>query len=134
MTLATVSRAPPVIAPSPARKRVAAAAAELQRAVDQLFEEAKDQARERARRAEESDAKARAHIARAKARAATRGYRLEVDRKWFWSFNNETMDLLRAVAADAKKRGETSDARMVERHIDSMCDQLEAIQKKEARP
>ena len=63
MTLATLRSPPPlIIQPSAARSRVAAAAAELQRAIDQLFEEAKEQARERARRDAENEAKAlRAH-------------------------------------------------------------------------
>jgi hypothetical protein len=133
MTLATLPRSL-VIPRSPARSRVAAAAAELQRAIDQLFEEAKEQARERARRDAENEAKAQAHVANAKARAATANLRIEVDRKWFWSFCNEMLDTLRAVSADAKRRGEQGDARMIERVIDDACTQLEKIQAKEARP
>jgi hypothetical protein len=132
MALATLQRSPLVLPRSPARDRVAAAAAALQHAVDALYEEAKEQARERARRDEEMDRRAQARVAKAEARAATRGYRLEVDAKWFWTFNNETLDILRAVAADAKQRGATSDARAIERHVDSMCDELEKVQAKEA--
>jgi hypothetical protein len=131
MTLATL-RSPLIIQPSPARSRVAAAAAELQRAIDQLFEEAKEQARERARRAEESDAKARAHIARAQARQATRGLRIEIDRKMFWSLTGDLVETLRQCAVDARQRGATGDACVIERVIDGACEQLERIQKKEA--
>jgi hypothetical protein len=82
---------------------------------------------------EESERKAKRVVALAQARVSTRNLRIEVDRKWFWSFTGETLDLLRACAADAKKRGATSDAHMIERHVSDMCDQLEAIQAKETK-
>jgi hypothetical protein len=68
MSLATITRAPLIIPKSPARSRVLAATAELQRAVDQLFEEAKEQAREKAKRDEETERKAQSHAARARVR------------------------------------------------------------------
>jgi hypothetical protein len=134
MTLATIplSRSPPVAPHSSARARIADAAAELRRGIADLEREDRERAAQRERAWQETKAKAERRVQLAAARQATASMRIEVDRKWFWSFNNETLDLLRAIAADAQKRGEMSDARMIEAHINSMCDQLEAIQKKEA--
>jgi hypothetical protein len=138
MTLATLPRRSAVLTPplpqSAGRRKVAAAARLLQEALDQLYREDREKADARERAWRETEAKAKRVVALAQARQATRGLRIEVDRKWFWSFNNETLDLLRAVADDAQKRGETSDARMIERHIDGMCTALEKLQAKEARP
>jgi hypothetical protein len=99
MSLATISRAPLIVPRSPARSRVLAATAELQRAVDQLFEEAKAEAREKAKRDEENDRRVQAHLARARARAVIRENRVEVSKKWF----NNLVEEVRAIeqAADA---------------------------------
>jgi hypothetical protein len=134
MTLATIPRSSsPVRLPiSPGRQKAREAARLLQQALDALYEEDRARAEARARRDAEVDAKAKTHVDRARLRALKQQHMLSVDRKWFWDSHNETLDLLRAIAADAQKRGETSDARMVERHIDGMCTALEKIQAKEA--
>jgi hypothetical protein len=136
MSLTTLSRtaAPePLRLPvSPGRRKLAEAARLLQQGLTELYQEERTKADARESAWRETEAKAQRRVQLAAARQATANLRIEVDRKWFWSFNNETLDLLRAVAADAKKRGETSDGQMVERHIDGMVEQLERIQKKEA--
>jgi vacuolar-type H+-ATPase subunit E/Vma4 len=93
------TRAPLIVPRSPARSRILAAANELQRAIDQLFEEAKEQAREKARRDEEQDRLAQTHLARARARAVIRENRVEVSKKVF----NNLVEEVRAIeqAADA---------------------------------
>jgi hypothetical protein len=132
MTLATISRAP--LPRSPGRLKVAEAARLLQQALDALYEEDRARAEARARRDEEMDARAKTHVDRARVRALKQQHMLSVDRKWFWDSHNETLDLLRAIAADARKRGEQGDARMIERHIGDMCAELEKIQAKEVKP
>jgi hypothetical protein len=133
MSLVALSRSPSPPPPrSSARARLADAATELRRAVADLECEDREQAAERERSWQETKAKVERRARLAAARQATRGLRIEVDRKWFWNFNNETIELLHTIAADAKKRGETNNAQMVERHIDGMVEQLERIQKKEA--
>jgi hypothetical protein len=109
MTLATLprTRAPLIIPKSPARDRVAAAAAALQHAVDALFEEAKEQARERARRDAETDRAAQARVARAKARLATKEYRIEISRKWLEEFAQDALDVMGEQAAAAGRTAET---------------------------
>jgi hypothetical protein len=52
--------------------------------------------------------------------------------RWFWDFANEMVDTLRAVAADAKKRGASGDARAIEARVDAFCEQLEKVQQKDA--
>ena len=106
MTLATVSRAPLVIPKSPARSRVLAATAELQRAVDQLFEEAKQEARARAKRDEENERKAQAHLAKVGARLATKEYRLEVSKKWLEQLASDAIDAMQAQMAMADANGQ----------------------------
>ena len=71
-------------------------------------------------------------MVKAKARAATANLRIEVDRRWFWNFTGELVDLLRQVAADARRRGETVDANAIEARIDDAVEQLERVQKREA--
>jgi vacuolar-type H+-ATPase subunit E/Vma4 len=100
MTLATLRSPPPlIIAPSPARERVAAATNELRRAVDGLYEEAKAEARERAKRDEEVDRRAQAHLARVKARAVIREHRVEVSKKWFNNLTEEIRTIEQAADA-----------------------------------
>ena len=77
---------------SPGRARVAAAAAALQSAVEELYREEREReaARERARK--ETDAKAKRLALMAEARQATREMRIEIDRKWFWDFAAEALE------------------------------------------
>jgi hypothetical protein len=130
MSLVALSRSPSP-PQSSARARLVDAATELRRAIVALEREDRERADQSERAWQQNRAKIERRARLAAAREATRGMRIEVDRKWFWNSHNETLDLLRAVAADAKKRGETSDAQMIERHIDAMCDQLERIEKRE---
>jgi hypothetical protein len=127
MTLATVSRAPLVIAPSAARQRVAAAAAALQHAVDALFEEAKEQARERRARDEENDRKAQAHIARAKARAATRDLRIEVSKKWLEEFATDALDALAEQSKQAQANGQRALAGQLSDRVDHLIADLQKL-------
>jgi hypothetical protein len=131
MALSNVVPLTPPLPQSAARRKVAEAARLLQEGLNALYQEEREKADARARANAETDAKAKRLVALAQARQATRGLRLEVDKKWFWSFNNEMLDLLRQVAADAKSRGEHADARAIEAHIDAACEQLEKIQKRE---
>ena len=133
MSLATITRAPLIVPRSPARSRVLAAANELQRAVDQLFEEAKAEAREKAKRDEENDRKAEAHVARARARLATREYRVEVPARWFWSFTADAIDAMRDLAAEARKQGQNGPANALDARIEAACAELERIQKGAAK-
>jgi hypothetical protein len=132
MTLATVSRAPLAIPRSPARERVAAAATELQRAVDDLYAEARKQAAERARRDEEMDRKAQARLHLAAARLATKELRVEVPTKFFWDFCAEGLDALRELAAEARQRGQQMRAQGIDARVDGICAELERIQKRAA--
>ena len=132
MAIANVVPLTPPLPQSTGRRKVADAARLLQEGLNALYEEERAKADARARANAESDARAKRHTALAQTRAATRGLRIEIDRKFFWSFCNEALDLLRAVAANARKRGAQADARAIERHIDDMCDQLERVQKREA--
>jgi hypothetical protein len=129
MSLATLprSRAPLIVPKSPARSRVAAAAAELQRAVDQLFEEAKTEAREKARRDEENDAKARAHVARAKARLVTKEYRIEISRKWLEEFASDALDALNAQANQAQANGQRAFADQLYDRINYLIADLQKL-------
>src|ERR1700722_13614918 len=111
MSLVALTRSPSPPRSS-ARARLVDAATELRRAIADLEREDRERAAERERAWRETEAKAQRRVQLAAARQATRNLRIEVDRKCFWNFNNETLDLLRAVAADAQKRGEMSDARM----------------------
>jgi len=135
MTLATLSRSPPPplrLPISAGRAKVAAAAKLLQEGIDALYQEERTKADDRERAWRETKAKAQRRVQLAQARLATKETRIEVDKRWFWTFTNEMLDTLRAVAADAKKRGQQGDARTIERVIDDACEQLERIQKKEA--
>jgi hypothetical protein len=127
MSLATLTRAPLIIPKSPARSRVLAAATELQRAVDQLFEEAKAEARERAKRDEENDRKAQAHIARAKARMATREYRIEVSKKWLEEFAQDALDVMGEQAAAARSNGRNALANQLSDRIDHLIADLQRL-------
>jgi hypothetical protein len=127
MTLATLNRAPLVIAPSPARKRVAAAAAELQHAVDQLFEEAKEQARERARRDEENDRKVQARIARTHARAVTKEYRVEVSKRWVEELATDALDAMQAQMTVANANGQRAFAGQLYDRINHLIADLQRL-------
>ncbi len=117
---------------SPGRARVAAAAAALQSAVEELYREEREReaARERARK--ETDAKAKRLALMAEARQATREMRIEIDRKWFWDFAAEALDALRELAAEAKQHGQQMRAQAIESRIDAACAELDRIQKREA--
>jgi len=132
MTLATLSRSPP-FRPSPARARVAQAAAQLQAAIDALYEEDKARARERERARQESDAKAKRLTLMAEAREATRGLRVEVPTKFFWDFSAEALDAMRELAAAARRNGEQMRAQAIEARVDGFCGELDKIQRREAR-
>jgi DNA repair exonuclease SbcCD ATPase subunit len=129
MSLATLPRArAPVIVPrSPARSRVLAAANELRRAVDQLFEEAKQEAREKAKRDEENDRKAEAHVARARARLATKEYRIEVSKKWLEELAQTALDALGEQADAAKSIGRNALANQLSNRIDHLIADLQRL-------
>jgi hypothetical protein len=125
MTLATLSRtrAPLIIPKSPARSRVLAATAELQRAVDQLFEEAKAQAREKAKRDEENERKAQARLAR----AATKEYRVEVSKRWLEELASDALDALNAQANQAQANGQRAFANQLSDRIDHLIADLQRL-------
>jgi hypothetical protein len=127
VTLATISRPPVIVPRSPARARVAAAAAELQRAVDQLYEEAKAEAREKARRDAETDRAAQARVARAKARLATKEYRIEISRKWLEEFAQDALDVMGEQAAAARSNGRNALANQLSDRIDHLVADLQRL-------
>jgi hypothetical protein len=127
MTLATIVRAPLVIAPSPARDRVAEAARRLSDAVAALYEEAKEEARARAKRDEENDRKAQAHIARARARAATKEYRIEVNKKWLETLAQDALDALNAQANQATANGQRAYANQLSDRINFLIVDLQRL-------
>jgi hypothetical protein len=133
MTLATLSRS--TVEPlrrSPARARLDDAMAELRRAVAAMDTEDRERAAKRDRARQENAAKTERLVRLVQARLATKNLRIEIDRKLFWSLTGELIETLRQCAADAKRRGETGDVRVIERVIDDACTQLEKIQAKEA--
>ena len=130
MTLATLPRS--TFRPSPGRARVAVAAAELQHAIDALYEEDREKARQRERARMETAAKTERLVRLGQARAATRALRIEVDRKWFWDFAAEALDTMREAASDARRHGEQMRAQAIESRIDAACTQLDKIQQREA--
>ena len=132
MTLATLPRAPS-LPPSPARAKVTAAAAALQRAIDDLYAEDRERAAQRERARAENDAKAARFLRLAKARQATRELRIEVDRRWFWDFAGEAVHLLGEFASEANKRGERTRADAINSRVDAFCAALNKIQEREAR-
>jgi hypothetical protein len=127
MSLATITRAPLIIPKSPARARVSAAAAELQRAVDQLYEEAKAEAREKARRDEENDRKAEARIARTHARAATKEYRVEVSKRWLEELATDAMDAMQAQMTAANANGQRAFVGQLSDRIDHLIADLQKL-------
>jgi hypothetical protein len=128
MTLATLRSPPPlIIAPSPARKRVAAAAAALQREIDGLFEEAKQEAREKAKRDEESDRRAQAHLAKVRARLATKEYRVEVSKKWLEEFASDALDALNAQANQAQANGQRAFVSQLSDRINHLIADLQRL-------
>jgi DNA repair exonuclease SbcCD ATPase subunit len=129
MSLATLprTRAPLIIPKSPARSRVAAAAAELQRAVDQLFEEGKEQAREKAKRDEENDRKVQARLAKVKARLATKEYRVEISRKWLEEFATDALDAMSEQAKQAQSIGRNALANQLSNRIDHLVADLQRL-------
>lgn len=131
MTLATLPRSTP-LPPSPARAKVAAAAAALQRAIDELYAEDRERAAQRERARAENDAKAAKFLRLAKARQATRAMRVEVPAKFFWDFAAEALDALRELASEAKQHGQQMRAQAIESRIDAACEQLDKIQQQEA--
>jgi hypothetical protein len=129
MSLATLprSRAPLIVPKSPARSRVLAAANELQRAVDQLFEEAKQEARERARRAEENDRKVQARIARTHARAVTKEYRVEVSKRWVEELATDALDAMQAQMTVANANGQRAFAGQLYDRINHLIADLQKL-------
>ena len=112
---------------SPARGRLDDAVTELRRAVAAVDAEDRVRAAQREHARQENAAQTERRVLMAQARLAT-----EIDRRWFWSTMGEMLDMLRACAADAKKRSEHGDARMIERVVDEVRTALEKIQAKEA--
>ena len=131
MTLATLPRSTS-LPPSPARAKVAAAAAQLQRAIDQLYAEDRERDAQRERARAESDRKAKRFVLMAEARRATRELRVEVPAKFFWDFAAEALDALHELAREAKQHGQQMRAQAIESRIDAACVQLDRIQKREA--
>jgi hypothetical protein len=127
MTLATISRAPLIIPRSPARDRVARAAAELQRSIDQLYEEARQEARERAKRDEEIDRRARAHVAKVGAMRATRGYRIEVSKRWLEELATDAIDAMQAQMAMGDANGQRAFAGQLYDRINHLIADLQRL-------
>jgi hypothetical protein len=127
MTLATLQRAPLIIPKSPARERVAAAANALQREIDGLYEEAKQEARERAKRDAESDRRVQAHLAKAKARLATKEYRLEISKKWLEEFATDALDAMSEQAKQAQSIGRNALANQLSNRIDRLVADLQRL-------
>jgi hypothetical protein len=98
---------------------------ELRRAVAAVDAEGRARAAQRERARQENAAQTERRVLMAQARLATKELRIEIDRRWFWSTMGEMLDMLRACAADAKKRSATADARTIERVIDAAGEQLE---------
>lgn len=131
MTLATLPRSLS-LPPSPARARVAAAAAALQHAIDALYEEDKERAAQRERASAESAARAKRLALMAEARNATRHLRVEVDRRWFWNFANEVMDDLHQQANEARGAGQRMRVTQLANRIEALGNELDKIQKRQA--
>jgi len=127
MTLATISRAPLIIPRSPARDRVARAAAELQRSIDQLYEEARQEARERAKRDEEIDRRARAHVAKVGAMRATRGYRIEVSKRWLEELATDAIDAMSEQTNVARASGKNGSANQLSDRINVLIADLQRL-------
>jgi hypothetical protein len=129
MSLATLprTRAPLITPKSPARERVAAAAAALQREIDGLYAEAREQAREKAKRDEENDRKVQARVARAKARLATKEYRIEISRKWLEEFAQDALDVMGEQAAAARSNGRNALANQLSDRIDHLVADLQRL-------
>lgn len=131
MTLASLPRSIS-LRPSPGRARVAAAAAALQQAIDDLYAEDREREAERERNRQRNAAETERLVRLGKARLATRKLRVEVQAGFFWSFAAEALDSMRALAREAKQRGDQMRARAIEGRIDVMCGELDRIQKREA--
>jgi DNA repair exonuclease SbcCD ATPase subunit len=127
MSLATISRAPLFVPKSPARERVAAAANALQHAIDALYEEAKQEAREKAKRDEENDRRVQAHLAKTEARLATKGYRIEISKKWLEEFATDALDAMSEQAKQAQSVGRNALANQLSDRIDHLIADLQRL-------
>jgi hypothetical protein len=127
MTLATIHRAPLIVPKSPARERVAAAANALQREIDGLYEEAKAEARERAKRDAEVDRLAQARLAKVQARAVTREYRVEVSKKWLEEFASDALDAMHAQMTVATANGKRAFVGQLSDRIDHLIADLQKL-------
>jgi hypothetical protein len=116
---------------SPGRAKVAAAAAALQQAIDEMFAEDKAKARARERVRQENAAKTERRVRLAQTRLAARAQWVEAPAKWFWSFANESLDSMRDLAAEAKRQGQRREAAALESRIDVICGELERIQQRQ---
>ena len=131
MTLATLPRSTP-LRPSPGRAKVAAAAAALQQAIDDLYREDREREAERERNRQRNAAETERLVRLGKARLATRKLKVEVPAKFFWDFAAEALDAMRELAREAKQHGQQMRAQGIEARIDAMCGELDRIQKREA--
>jgi hypothetical protein len=96
-----------------------------------MYAEDREKAAKRDRAHKENAARAERLLRLAEARQATRGMRVEVDRKWFWDFANDALDTMREASGEAKKRNEQMRAQGIDARIDAACVQLDRIQKRE---
>jgi hypothetical protein len=124
--------ATPLLQPSAGRSRVETAAELIQQGLRQLWAEQREREKRQREFKVEYDERTKAAIAKAQLRVLKQQHMLSVDRRWFWNFTNEMLELLRQVAADARRRGEAADANIIERVINDACEQLERIQRKDA--
>jgi hypothetical protein len=125
---------PPARGPGEGRAAVMAAARLLQEELDRLYAlQASADRREAARRSGSAEAdRITAEASRkAEARQALRAQSVLVPRSWFWSFANEVLDEWRAEASGARSDGRQGRADQIQRRCDSLCTQLEKVQRDE---
>jgi hypothetical protein len=127
MTLATLPRVPLIVPRSPARERVAAAANALQREIDGLYAKAREQARERAKRDEENERAAQSRVARAKARLATKEYRVEVSKRWLEELATDAIDAMHAQMTVANANGQRAFVGQLSDRIDHLIADLQKL-------
>jgi hypothetical protein len=133
MSLVALTRSPSPPR-TPARARLVDAATELRRAIGDLEREDRERAAQRARANEETDRKVKARIAKAKARAATREYRIEVPAKFFWDFSATALDAMHELAKEARNQGQIGIANSWANRADEIATALEKLQQREATP
>jgi hypothetical protein len=122
-----------LLQPTAGKSRVQNAVARLQEAMNELYLEQSERAeRQKNFQVKPLSEREKVAIDKAKVRAIKQQHMLSVDRKWFWSFTAEMVDMLRDMAADLRKRGERGQANAIEARVDAVCLELEKIQQRSA--